>query len=133
MTATWNRSSVLRAAAMIVGLTLASGVVAACSSDDAASGPVGAIDAASSAAAAAASADAAGAGVAGTADMRALCDQMVSGGMTPDEATSLAEQNGYTARVGTLEGAPQAVTMDYREDRFTFDVEGGVVVSCTYG
>jgi hypothetical protein len=71
--------------------------------------------------------------VAGTDEMRALCDQMVADGMTPEDATALAESNGFTARVGTIDGQPQAVTMDYREDRFTFDVESGAVVACTYG
>jgi len=71
--------------------------------------------------------------VAGTDEMRALCDQMVADGLSPEEATALAESNGFTARVGTIDGQPQAVTMDYREDRFTFDVESDAVVACTYG
>ncbi|MFN8171824.1 MAG: hypothetical protein U0R65_08145 [Candidatus Nanopelagicales bacterium] len=70
---------------------------------------------------------------AGTAEMTALCTQMVDEKMTPEDATALAEKNGYVARVGTIDGQPQAVTMDLRDDRFTFDVEGGVVVGCTYG
>jgi hypothetical protein len=116
-----------RAALRGIVLPLATAALAAfsltaCSSDDVASQPAEAVDAAESAA-----------GVAGDAAMESLCSQMVSAGMTPEEATALAEDNGYVARVGTLEGEPQAVTMDYREDRFTFDVEGGVVVSCTYG
>jgi len=74
-----------------------------------------------------------GGDVAGTDEMRALCDQMVADAMTPEDATALAESNGFTARVGTIDGTPQAVTMDYREDRFTFDVESGAVVACTYG
>ena len=65
--------------------------------------------------------------------MLALCDQMVADGLTVDEATALAEQNGYIARVGTIDGEPQAVTMDYRIDRFTFDVADGVVIACQYG
>jgi hypothetical protein len=69
----------------------------------------------------------------GTAEMRALCDEMVSGALTAEDATSLAEQNGYTARVGSIDGEGQALTMDLREDRFTFEVEGGVVIGCTYG
>jgi len=74
-----------------------------------------------------------GGDVAGTDEMRALCDQMVADAMSPDDATALAESNGFVARVGTIDGQPQAVTMDYREDRFTFDVESDVVVACTYG
>lgn len=65
--------------------------------------------------------------------MLALCDQMVADGLTVDEATALAEENGYIARVGTIDGEPQAVTMDYRVDRFTFDVADGVVIACQYG
>jgi hypothetical protein len=53
--------------------------------------------------------------------------------MSPEEATALAEDNGYIARVGTIDGQPQAVTMDFREDRFTFDVSEGAVIACTYG
>jgi hypothetical protein len=65
--------------------------------------------------------------------MIALCDQMVAEGLSPGDATTLAEQNGYVARVGTIDGEPQAVTMDYRLDRFTFEVAEGVVVDCQYG
>lgn len=71
--------------------------------------------------------------MAGTAEMIALCDQMVADGLTTDAATALAEEVGYVARVGTIDGEPQALTMDYREDRLTFDVEAGVVTACTYG
>lgn len=123
-----------RLAATAAALAATAGLLAACSSaDSAASMPASAIAAASSAAAAAESADAAGAGVAGTPEMTALCDQMVAEGMSPEDATALAESNGYSARVGTVDGAPQALTMDFREDRFTFTVTGGAVVSCTYG
>lgn len=115
-----RRPSALRGlAAPLAGLALIVGMTAACSSDEVASAPVEAIEAASSAA--------------GAVEMKALCEQMITEGMSPEDATALAEQNGYVARVGTLEGQPQAVTMDYREDRFTFDVEGGMVVACTYG
>ncbi len=69
----------------------------------------------------------------GTPDMRALCDQMIAEALSPEAATSLAEENGYTARVGSIDGVPQAVTMDFREDRFTLDVAAGVVTGCTYG
>lgn len=106
-----------------VGALLAVAVLSGCSSaDEAASAPASAIDAASSAAA-----------VAGDAAMESLCAQMVSAGMTPEDATALAEENGYVARVGTIDGEPQALTMDFREDRFTFDVADGAVTGCTYG
>jgi hypothetical protein len=121
-----------RTLALVSAVVVCATALAACSSSTA-SIPESAIAAASSAAAAAASADAAGAGVGGTDAMRALCDQMVADGMSPEDATALAESNGYIARVGTIDGAPQALTMDLRDNRFTFDVEGGAVVACTYG
>ena len=65
--------------------------------------------------------------------MIALCDQMVADGLTTDEATRLAEDSGYAARVGSIDGEPQAVTMDYRIDRFTFEIVDDVVMSCTFG
>ena len=73
--------------------------------------------------------------VAGDSDtaMVALCDEMVSTSMSPDEATALAEAEGYTARVGSIDGQLQPTTRDFRPDRFTFEVVDGAVVSCQYG
>ena len=71
--------------------------------------------------------------VAGSAQMVGMCRQMVSAPMTEQQASAFAQSNGYTARVGSIDGVPQAVTMDYRPDRFTLALVGGVVVSCTYG
>jgi hypothetical protein len=72
--------------------------------------------------------------VAGSEDaMVALCSEMVESGMSPDEATALAESNGYSARIGSIDGQLQATTRDYRPDRFTFEVVDGAVVSCQYG
>ena len=65
--------------------------------------------------------------------MLALCDQMVADGLTVEEATALAEENGYIARVGTIDGEPQAATADARDDRMNLEVEGDVVVGCTVG
>ncbi len=113
-----------RMAGAVTMALLAGTVLAACSSGDSGSTESSAIAAASAAASAA---------EAPSADMQALCDQMVGDGLSPEDATATAEENGYVARVGTIDGQPQAVTMDYREDRFTFDVENGVVVGCTYG
>ncbi len=90
-------------------------------------------DSPSTAATSAAASAMASAGTPGSAEMMALCDQMVADGLSTDDATALAESNGYVARVGTIDGQPQALTMDFREDRFTFEVEGDVVVACTYG
>lgn len=65
--------------------------------------------------------------------MVALCEEMVGQGLSPEEADALAVGNGYVTRVGSIDGEPQAVTMDYRTDRFTFDVVDGAVTACTYG
>lgn len=69
----------------------------------------------------------------GSAQMRALCQQMIDAKMTPAQADALAKANGYSTRVGTVDGVPQAVTMDFRTDRFTLSVTKNAVVSCTYG
>ena len=111
------------AAALV--MTAATTMLAACSSDDAATTETAVV-------AASEAAESAGEG-GGTPEMTALCDQMVAEGLTPEEATALATENGYVARVGMIDGEPQAVTMDFREDRFTFEVADGVVVGCTYG
>ena len=65
--------------------------------------------------------------------MRALCDQMISAKLTAQAMTALAEDHGYVGRVGSIDGVPQAVTMDYRDDRFTLAVTAAVVTACTYG
>ena len=71
--------------------------------------------------------------VAGSAQMVAMCRQMVSGAMTAEQASAFAASNGYTARVGSIDGEAQAVTADYRPDRFTLTTVGGAVTGCTYG
>lgn len=70
---------------------------------------------------------------AGSAQMVAMCKQMVSGKMTFDQANSFAVANGYSARVGTIDGVAQAMTTDFRPDRFTLSIRANVVTSCTYG
>jgi len=65
--------------------------------------------------------------------MVGMCRQMVSGGMTFDQAKAFAESNGYLARVGSIDGEPQAVTADYRPDRFTVDIVSDAVTACQYG
>ena len=45
--------------------------------------------------------------------------------MPTAEAGEYAESAGYQWRVGSLDGVPQAVTMDYNIDRLTFDVNDG--------
>ena len=71
--------------------------------------------------------------VAGSAQMVGMCRQMVTGAMTPAQASAFAQSNGYITRVGTIDGQPQAVTADYRPDRFSLELTGGVVTGCTYG
>ena len=70
---------------------------------------------------------------AGSAQMVAMCRQMVSGRMSFEQASAFAQSNGYAARVGSIDGVPQAVTMDYRPDRFTVDLVANAVTACTYG
>jgi hypothetical protein len=70
---------------------------------------------------------------AGSAQMVGMCRQMVEGAMTVDQASAFAQSNGYTVRVGSIDGQPQAVTADYRPDRFTVSVVSGAVTGCTYG
>lgn len=50
-----------------------------------------------------------------------------------DEATSMIEEAGYVWRLGTIDGEPQAVTMDYRIDRLTLTVDDGLVTDATWG
>jgi hypothetical protein len=66
-------------------------------------------------------------------EMTALCAQIIEQAMPLEAAVAVAEAGGYTTRVGTLDGEGQAVTTDLREDRFTFDVEAGIVTGCTIG
>lgn len=70
---------------------------------------------------------------AGSGQMLGMCRQMVDGSMSAQRASAFARANGYLTRVGSIDGVPQAVTTDYRPDRFTLDVQGGRVVSCAYG
>jgi len=71
---------------------------------------------------------------AGSAQMKAMCQQMVDGKMTLAQAQAFSTANGYgTVRAGTIDGQPQAVTMDYRWDRFTVTLVNNAVTGCTYG
>ncbi len=68
-----------------------------------------------------------------TAQMVGMCEQMADGGMAEAQAAAFAESNGYSLRVGSVDGQPRPVTMDYRPDRFTVSLMNGVVVGCMYG
>lgn len=70
---------------------------------------------------------------AGSAQMVGMCRQMVDGRMTAEQASAFADSNGYTARVGSIDGQSLPVTADYRPDRFTLSTVSGAVTSCTYG
>ncbi len=70
---------------------------------------------------------------AGSAQMVGMCRQMVTGTMSFDQANAFAQSNGYTARIGSLDGKPQPVTADFRADRFTLDIVANAVTGCTYG
>ena len=66
-------------------------------------------------------------------DIDSLCAQTAAEAMTLEDASALAESNGYQARVVMLDGEPQPATKDLREDRMSFDVENGVVTKCVVG
>ena len=53
--------------------------------------------------------------------------------MPTAEAGEYTEMAGYQWRVGSFDGVPQAVTMDYNIDRLTFDVNDGYVTDATWG
>lgn len=69
---------------------------------------------------------------AGSAQMQAMCRQMISGAMSAEAAIAFAEQNQYAARVGSIDGQPQAVTLDHRQGRFTLTIVANAVTACTY-
>jgi len=53
--------------------------------------------------------------------------------MPTAEAGEYTESAGYLWRVGSYDGVPQAVTMDYNMDRLTFDVNDGIVTNAVWG
>jgi len=69
----------------------------------------------------------------GSAEMRGICGQMVADRMSFDVAQAFAQQSGYSVRAGSIDGEGQAVTTDFRTDRVTVNLVGGVVTGCTYG
>lgn len=68
-----------------------------------------------------------------TTEQETFRTDLVSAALPQDEAIVLIEQNGYTWRLGTIDGEPQAVTMDYRLDRLTLTVDGGIVTDAVWG
>ena len=71
--------------------------------------------------------------ITGSAQMVAMCGQMVEGAMTYEKAAAFAASNGYSLRVGSIDGAPQMLTLDVRWDRFNVSLVKNVVTACTYG
>ena len=68
-----------------------------------------------------------------TAEQQAFVDDLLATPLPQDEATALIEEAGYSWRLGTIDGEPQAVTMDYRIDRLTLTVDDGLVTDATWG
>ena len=69
----------------------------------------------------------------GLVDPEAFRADLVAAGLPQDEATALIEQNGYTWRLGTIDGVPQAVTMDYQMNRLTLTIDDGIVTDAVWG
>ncbi len=68
-----------------------------------------------------------------TPEQVAFVDELLAEPLPQDEATTRIEEAGYTWRLGTIDGEPQAVTMDYRIDRLTLTVDDGLVTDATWG
>lgn len=66
-------------------------------------------------------------------EILAMCEKIVADGLSEADAVALAEGAGYTTRIGSVDGAPNPLTMDYRDNRMTFDIEGAIVVGCNVG
>ena len=72
-----------------------------------------------------------GGSAAGGEDINALAGTLV--GLSVAEAEKATTDAGYTFRITSEDGKPNAVTMDYREDRINAEVEDGEVVRVTIG
>lgn len=68
-----------------------------------------------------------------TAEQTAFVDEILATPLPQDEVTARIEDAGYTWRLGTIDGEPQAVTMDYRTDRLTLTTQDGLVIDATWG
>jgi hypothetical protein len=64
-------------------------------------------------------------------DINALAGTLV--GMSAADAEKATTDAGFTFRVTSVDGKPNAVTMDYREDRINAEVEADKVVRVTIG
>ena len=54
-------------------------------------------------------------------------------GLSVADAEKATTDAGFTFRVTSVDGKPNAVTMDYREDRINAEVEADKVVRVTIG
>ncbi len=70
-------------------------------------------------------------GASGSADINALAGTLV--GMAVADAEKATTDAGFTFRVTSVDGEPNPVTMDYREDRINAEVEDDKVVRVTIG
>lgn len=68
-----------------------------------------------------------------TPEQIALVNELLAEPLPQDEATARIEEAGYVWRLGTIDGEPQAVTMDYRTDRLTLTTDNGLVTDATWG
>ena len=68
-----------------------------------------------------------------TPEQSAFVADLLATPLPQDEATQRIEEAGYTWRLGTIDGEPQAVTMDYRIDRLTLTTQDGLVIDATWG
>lgn len=68
-----------------------------------------------------------------SAEQNAFLADLLATPLPQDEATQRIEEAGYTWRLGTIDGEPQAVTMDYRIDRLTLTTQDGLVIDATWG
>jgi hypothetical protein len=68
-----------------------------------------------------------------TPEQLAFTEGLLDEPLPQDEATQQVEEAGYAWRLGTIDGEPQAVTMDYRLDRLTLTVDDGLVTDATWG
>jgi hypothetical protein len=68
-----------------------------------------------------------------TPEQTAFVNELLATPLPQDEATTRIEEAGYIWRLGTIDGEPQAVTMDYRIDRLTLTTQDGLVIDATWG
>ena len=68
-----------------------------------------------------------------TPEQNAFLADLLATPLPQDDATQRIEEAGYTWRLGTIDGEPQAVTMDYRIDRLTLTTQDGLVIDATWG